>query len=110
MMKSVGLILLCCVLFVHMGMGDAVSKVVRRNLSLFHCVKCTTFWSILAYTIFFTGTDPIMCTALAFCCSYIALWVDLIFSKIAVWYEKWYKDVVAEEHSDSTGKDKTDKS
>lgn len=108
-MKSVGLILLCCVLFVHMGMGDAVSKVVRRGLSLFRCVKCTTFWVILAYTVFFTAADPVLCTALAFMCSYIALWIDLAFSKIAVWYEKWYKGVATEEHCNSTGENKTDK-
>lgn len=108
MMKSVGLLLLCCVLFVHMGMGDAVSKVVRRGLSLFQCVKCTTFWVILAYTVFFTAADPVLCTALAFICSYIALWLDLLLSKFAVWYEKWYKGVVTEERDSDSKGDKKD--
>lgn len=108
-MKCVGLILICCVLFVHLGLGDAVSKAIRRNLSLFHCVKCTTFWSILAYTLFFTNLNPVVCTTLAFVCSYIALWIDLFLSKIAKWYEKWYKSVVAEEHNNNTAENKTDK-
>ena len=107
-MESVGYILLCCVLFVHLGLGDAVAKVIRRNLSLFSCVKCFTFWTILAYTLFFEF-EPIKCIAVAFVCSYLALWADLVLSKIAVIYETWYKGVVAEE-LDSTDRDKENKS
>ena len=98
-MRSVGYILLCCVLFVHLGLGDAVSKVIRRNLSLFRCVKCFTFWTILAYSLLLDFA-PVECVALAFACSYLALWVDLLLSKIARLYEKWYEGVVAEEHED----------
>lgn len=96
-MIGVGCILFCCVLFVHMGLGDIVCKVIRRNLSLFSCVKCFTFWTVSAYTILFTDLEPIVCVSTAFATSYIALWLDLIFSKLAVLYEKIYKSVVAEE-------------
>lgn len=102
-MRGVGYILLCCVLFVHLGLGDAVSKVIRRNLSLFRCVKCTTFWAILAYTLFFTEFEPVKCVALAFACSYVALWVDLLFSIIAVFYEKYYKILVTKESQRADG-------
>lgn len=101
-MMSVGYILLCCVLFVHLGLGEAISKVIRRNLSLFRCVKCTTFWAILAYTLL-NDYEPVKCVALAFACSYIALWVDLLFSMIAVLYEKYYKILVAKESQCADG-------
>lgn len=67
-----------------------------------------TFWTITAYTLFFTDFEPVKCVAIAFACAYIALWVDLLFSKIAVWYEKCYKGVVAEEHKNDTDGDKED--
>lgn len=102
-MMSVGYILLCCVLFVHLGLGDAVSRIVRRNLSLFRCVKCTTFWAVLAYTLFFTEFEPVKCVALAFACSYVALWVDFLFSIIAILYEKYYKILVTEEGKRANG-------
>lgn len=96
-MEGVGYILLCCVLFVHLGLGDAVSKVIKRCLSLFNCVKCFTFWNILAYTTLFLEWSFVKCMAVAFASAYAALWVDLIFAKISTMYEKWYKGVVAEE-------------
>lgn len=109
-MMSVGYLLLCCVLFVHLGLGDAVGKVIRRNLSLFRCVKCFTFWTILAYTLFFAEFSPVKCVALAFACAYAALWIDMFFAKIAKWYEKWYKGVAAEECDDSSAnRDEKDK-
>lgn len=108
-MKSVGCVLLCCVLFVHMGLGDAVSGVIKRNATLFQCVKCTTFWAILAYTLFLTEYEPVECAAIAFGCAYIALWVDLLFAKISVWYEKFYKSMVTEEHDGDSEGDKKDK-
>ena len=101
-MRSVGYILLCCVLFVHLGLGDAVSKVIQRNLSLFRCVKCTTFWAVLAYT-FYSGFAPVKCVALAFACSYVALWVDFLFSIIAILYEKYYKILVTKEGKRTNG-------
>ncbi len=106
-MESVGCVLLCCVLFVHLGLGDAVSRIMKRCVSLFRCVKCTTFWTILAYTLFLTEFEPVECVAIAFGCAYIALWVDLLFTKISMWYEKIYESLVTEEHdSDSNGNKK----
>lgn len=107
-MKSVGCVLLCCVLFVHMGLGDAVSGIIKRNATLFRCVKCTTFWVILAYTLFLTEYKPVECITIAFACAYIALWVDLMFAKISMWYEKLYKGVVAKERDCDTKGDKKD--
>ena len=108
MMMGVGCVLLCCVLFVHMGLGDAVSGIIKRCVSLFSCVKCTTFWAMLAYTSFFTDFDPVACVAIAFGCAYIALWVDLLFAKISMWYEKLYKSMVTEEYDSDSEGDKKD--
>lgn len=109
-MVGVGCILFSCVLFVHMGLGDTVCKAIRRNLFLFRCVKCITFWTTAAYTILFCDLLLVECLALAFAMSYIALWVDLLFSKLAVFYEKWYKNMVAKEgECDASDGDEEDK-
>lgn len=108
MMMCVGCVLLCCVLFVHMGLGDAVSGIIKRCASLFRCVKCTTFWAILAYTLFFANYNPIECLAIAFGCAYIALWIDLLFAKISMWYEKLYESVVTEGHNNDSEGNKKD--
>ena len=109
MITGVGCVVLCCVLFVHMGLGDAVCKTIRRNLFLFHCVKCLTFWTTLVYTLVFTDYVLVECLAIAFVMSYVALWVDLLFAKISVWYEKWYESVVAKTSKrDTTNGDKED--
>lgn len=110
MMMGVGCVLLCCVLFVHMGLGDMVCKVVKRNLSLFGCVKCLTFWTTAAYTYLYSDFSPAECAAIAFITAYLALWVELFFSKLAVWYEKKYKGVVTEEGKcDASDGDKKNK-
>lgn len=110
MMIGVGCVLLCCVLFIHMGLGDAVTKVIKRNLSLFGCVKCLTFWTTAAYTFLCLNFPLVKCAAVAFVAAYVALWVDMLFSYLAVWYEKWYKSVASEEgECDAAGRDKEDK-
>ena len=108
-MIGVGCLLLCCVLFVHMGLGETLSRIIKRNLSLFGCVKCLTFWTTAAYTYFYLNFPLVKCGAVAFITAYCALWVELGFSKLAVWYEKWYKGVAAEEGKcDAAGRDKED--
>ena len=112
-MEGVGYILLGCVLFIHLGLGDAISKVIKRCLSLFNCVKCFTFWTMLAYTALFFEWSFIKCVAVAFVSAYAALWIDLFFAKLSTKYEKWYKGVVAEEgkhcssNTNEKGKSKT---
>ena len=90
-MVGIGLVFFCCVMFIHLGMGDTLSSVFHLDFVLFRCVKCLTFWSVLAYSFFFVELTLLESVSLGFLLSYISLWVDLILSKIANKYDNWYE-------------------
>ena len=91
-MMGVGLIFVSCCLFIHLGLGEAICKTLKIDFILFKCVKCLSFWAVLAYTLLFTEFCWELCLALSFIMAYVALWVDLALMKIAEAYEKFYKD------------------
>lgn len=90
-MMGIGLIFLSCCLFIHLGLGQAINKTLKIRFVLFKCVKCLTWWSILAYTLLLTNYRLEICLALSFSLSYMSLWVDLALAKIAKLYEKLYE-------------------
>lgn len=92
-MSGVGLIFLSCCLFIHLGLGQAICKVLKMKFVLFKCVKCCTFWCILAYTLFFTDYRWELCLAISFLSSYLALWFDLALAKLSKVYEKLYEQI-----------------
>lgn len=87
---GVGLIFLSCVLFVHLGLGETICRIIRLDLYILKCPRCICFWSVLVYTLFATYLCWEACLAIAFVSSYLALWVDLALTKIAKVYEKLY--------------------
>lgn len=89
-MMGVGLIFLSCVLFVHLGLGATICRIIRLDIYLLKCPRCMTFWSILAYTLFATDYGWEVCISSSFVASYLSLWADLVFKKIAEVYEKLY--------------------
>lgn len=91
-MVGVGLIFLSCVLFIHLGLGKAICDTFEIDFVLFRCVKCLSFWTILAYTLLFTQYRWESCLALSFLLSYAALWADLALMKIAKVYEGFYEE------------------
>lgn len=92
-MVSVALVSFCCIMFIHLGLGDAISKVLRIDFVLFRCVKCLNFWMVLCYTFLFVKLSLIGSLSVAFLTSYIALWIDLLLAKIAKVYDIWYKKI-----------------
>ena len=93
-MAGIGLILINCVLFIHLGLGDTICKVFNINFILFHCVKCLTFWSILTYAFFIEKYYVVECVSMALVGAYAALWLELLLDKIAIQYEKLYSTVL----------------
>ena len=87
---GVGLIFVSCCLFIHLGLGEAICKTLKTNFILLKCVKCLSFWSILAYSLLLTNWRWELCFACSFSLAYLALWVDLALKKIAEVYEKLY--------------------
>ena len=91
-MEGVGYILVVCVLYIHLGMGDTLGRIFHSNAYVFKCVKCVTWQATLAYTLFFSDLNVLACLAVSFVSAYVALWMELMLSKMASLYEKWNEE------------------
>ena len=93
------MIMFSCVMAIHMGLMDAVLKVLRiqdRNIPIIRCPKCLTFHAVLWYLVS-TGANVILAVATAFLASYIAIWFDLFLGLMDVWYEDIYNRIPEED-------------
>ena len=98
-MCEVAMIMFSCVMAIHMGLVDAVLKVLRlqnRNIPVIQCPKCLTFHAVLWFLIL-TGENVILSLATAFLTSYIAIWFDLFLGLMDVWYEDIYNRIPEED-------------
>ena len=98
-MWTVAMIGFSCVMSIHMGLVDAVLKVLRiqdRNIPIIRCPKCLTFHAVLWYLVS-TGVNVILAIATAFLTSYIAIWFDLFLGLMDVWYEDIYNRIPEED-------------
>ena len=71
------LITFACVSAVHLGMSDAVKMVTRTDLPIIGCVKCFTFWSVLAWCVI-TRHGIVYSIALSMLTAWAAIWLDLL--------------------------------
>lgn len=107
-MLGVACIFVSCVLFIHLGLGDTISEILHVDFILLRCVKCLTFWCVLGYSIVRLPVEQSVCVA--FVCSYVSLWAELLLGIIANRYEKYSENVDAEEsEADSGIRSETDK-
>ena len=93
------MIMFSCVMAIHMGLMDAVLKVLRiqdRNIPIIRCPKCLTFHAVLWYLVS-TGANVILAVATAFLASYIVIWFDLFLGLMDVWYEDIYNRIPEED-------------
>lgn len=114
-MWGIGCVFVSCCLFVHLGLGEAIERVLHIRCVLFRCVKCLSFWSVLAYSLLIVQLSTEVSVCVAFACSYASLWAELLLGKIALLYEE-ISNMDAEESScdsatagneeDKTGKGK----
>lgn len=95
-MWGIGCIFISCVLFIHLGLGEAIENTLRVRFVLFRCVKCLTFWCVLAYSLVHSLPVEVSLCA-AFVCAYVALWMDIPLAKLAIIYEKLNQNMDAEE-------------
>lgn len=102
MVLKVLMILTSCCLFIHLGLGNAINKVIGYNFILFRCPKCLVFWSVLSYLLL-SNQSVVLSIFIAFICSYLALWIDLLLTIIAEKYEEIYESMGAKESQDSEG-------
>ena len=84
-----------CVMFIHLGLVDAILGVYgveEKNVPIITCPKCLTFWSVLAY-LFLTKHNIIQSVATSFLASYITIWFDLLLGIMDMWYEELYRKI-----------------
>ena len=85
-----------CVLFVHMGLSEAVQEHLRIRLRFLSCPKCMTFWCVLAWSLL-TGHDAVRAVAVSFLFAYAALWAALLLDGLAVIYNLLYEQITETE-------------
>lgn len=103
-------IFICCCLFIHLGLGEAINKTMRLRFVLFRCVKCLTFWVVTGYSLFVTSLPIEMSLCIGFICAYMALWSDILLGYLANIYEKLSKSLESEEPArHSTRRTQSDK-
>ena len=97
-------IVFACVAMNHLGLISAIETVLRRSLVIVNCVKCLTFWCVLAYMAFMTR-DVILSLAVSLFCAWIALWVELGMGMIDYIYNKVYEKIYPDSTLDTTASD-----
>ena len=90
MICEVALITIACVLFVCMGLSDAIQSAVGIRIPVVSCPKCLTFWSVLLWCVW-REASPAVCVATSFICAYSALWLSLVHDALSVLYNKLYE-------------------
>ena len=92
MVREVALITVSCVLFVQMGLSDAVQEALRFKSKIVSCPKCLTMWCCFAYLLLF-GNSLVVSVATSFVCAYCALWLSLIYDAVALAYNWLYESI-----------------
>ena len=90
-MKDVAMLVFTAVMINHLGLIEAVEKIINHEIPIVNCCKCLSFWSVLAYMLL-TGHGFITCIATSFLCAWAATWIELLFGIIDYYYCKIYEN------------------
>ena len=86
-------IIFVCVTANHLGLVSAIEEQLEKELVIFNCPKCFTFWSVLAFQ-FVTNCHGLMkMLAVSFLASYLAIWLELLEGYIDTLYNKLYDTI-----------------
>ena len=89
---EMAMVALSCILFVSMGLAQAIQDYIPFRLRVLTCPKCLTFWSVLAYNLI-TGQGVIRSIAVSFITAYIALWAALALDILTLLYNWIYEKI-----------------
>ena len=104
MIKEAALITISCVLFVQMGLSEAIQEKLNFKSLIASCPKCLSFWSVLAFSLV-NGYGLIPSLAASFIGAYAALWLSLIVDGLAVLYNSIYESITPKtDAAQKTGK------
>lgn len=106
MWKDALLITIACVLFVQMGLSEAIQGRLHFTSELLSCPRCCSFWANLAYFII-AGTPLVVTVSASFLCAYAALWLALGYDAAAALYNRAY-EYISKTNGASTGANASD--
>ena len=92
MWKDVCLLAASCVLFVNMGLSDALQEFFGFHSRILSCPKCLTFWTALAFLLV-SRCRFVTAVGASFLLSYLALWADLGLSALNRIYNESYEQL-----------------
>ena len=91
-MREAVLIMVSCVLFVQMGLSEAIQETLHIRIRIASCPKCLTWWICCAYLVLH-DYGIVTSVAASFILSYCALWLALIYDALATLYNYAYETI-----------------
>lgn len=101
MWKDAAMLTIACVLFINMGLEEAIRETVGFGFKIFSCPKCLSFWSVLVLNIIH-GYPAVQCIAVSFICSYSALWLSLVYDVLSNIYNRIYDEITNQADAKNT--------
>lgn len=101
MITEIALIVVSAVLINHLGLIEAIEKVIRHKLPIVNCCKCLSFWSVLVYSLF--SIDIITSLAISFVSAYLAIWLELLCGFIDTLYNRCYENLYTKKTETKSG-------
>lgn len=92
MITEVALITISCVLFIQMGLSEAIQEFLHIKIRIVSCPKCMTWW-ICLYYLLLHKYGIVESVAASFIASYCAQWVALIYDAVALLYNFLYEQI-----------------
>lgn len=81
------IVMMTAVMAQHLGLSDAVAKVLSKILS---CPRCLSFWSVL-FVLVILGCNLIIAMGLSVLMAYLSIWIGLLLGKLNDLYEKLWQ-------------------
>ena len=100
MWKDALLITVSAVLFIQMGLSEAIQRLLRFKSVVLSCHRCLSFWSVLAWSLVH-GNPFLNSVAASFLCSYLSLWLALLYDAVAVKYNEAYGKIPTQDTSEA---------
>lgn len=88
----------------HLGLVEAVERVIGHKILVLNCSKCASFWVVLLCSLL-SGQGVTVSAGVSFLCAYAAVWFELGFGYIDTLYNKIYENIYPEKTDDTTGAD-----
>lgn len=81
------IVMMTAVMAQHLGLSDAVAKVVSKVLK---CPRCLSFWTVL-FVLVILGCDLIIAMGLSVLMAYLSIWIGLLLGKLNDLYDKLWR-------------------